>query len=180
MSPRIKLQPNPLTRAEVETLVADIATAANSKRSITALIDARILETRKEFEEPLANIDTEIKNKSALVQSWAEANPEAFGKLKSLKLAFGTIGFRTGTPKLKTLSGWTFARVLKRLLELPWGHAFVRVAEEIDREGLIAVSRQGSLSDEQLREAGCRVAQDETFFVEPDLAAIEQRLTNAA
>lgn len=180
MSKRIKLQSNPLTRAEVESLVADIATAANTKRAINTQIDEQILAIRKEHEAGLAAAETEIKNKSALVQSWAEANPEAFGKLKSLRLAFGTIGFRTGTPKLKTLSGWTFARVLERLLALPWGRAYVRVAEDIDREALIAASRQGNLTDAELREAGCRVAQDESFFIEPDLAAIEQRLTNAA
>lgn len=180
MSKRIKLQSNPLTRAEVESHVADIATFANAKRAITATIDASILEIRKKAEAELTALDTDIKNKSALVQSWAEANPEAFGKLKSIKFAFGTIGFRTGTPKLKTLSGFTFVRVLQRLLEVTWGSAFVRVVEEIDREALIAAVRQGSLTDSQLREAGCRVAQDESFFIEPDLAAIEQRLTNAA
>ena len=180
MSKRIKLQSNPLTRADVETLVADIATSANAKRAINAQIDEQILVIRKAHEAELAATDAEIKNKSALVQSWAEANPEAFGKLKSIKLAFGTIGFRTGTPKLKTLSGWTFSRVLARLVSLPWGRPYVRVTEEIDREALIADSRCFALTDAQLREAGCRVAQDESFFIEPDLAALEQRLTNAA
>jgi phage host-nuclease inhibitor protein Gam len=180
MSKRIKLQANPLTRAEVESLVADIATFANAKRAITATIDASILEIRKKAEAELTALDTDIKNKSALVQAWAEANPEAFGKLKSIKLPFGTIGFRTGTPKLKTLSGFTFVRVLQRLLELPWGRSYVRVTEEIDRASLIEDSRCFALSDSQLREAGCRVVQDESFFIEPDLTAIEQRLTNAA
>lgn len=180
MSKRIKLQTNPLTRAEIESLVADIATAANTKRAINAEIDARVLEIRKEHEAELAEADAEIKHKSALVQSWAEANPEAFGKLKSLRLPFGVIGFRTGTPKLKTLSGFTFPRVLERLLSLPWGRAFVRVTEEIDREALIAASRSLSLTDSNLREAGCRVAQDESFFIEPDLSAVEKRLTAAA
>lgn len=180
MSKRIKLQTNPLTRAEVEALVADIAKAANEKRAMTATIDAKVLEIRGAYEGALAETDTEIKTKSALVQAWAEANPEAFGKLKSIRMPFGTIGFRTGTPKLKTLSGFTFVRVLQRLLELAWGRAYVRVVEEIDREGLIAAVRQGSLTDSELREAGCRVAQDESFFIEPDLSAIEQRLTNAA
>jgi phage host-nuclease inhibitor protein Gam len=180
MSKRIKLPSNPLTRAEVENLVADIATAANTKRSINAGLDQQILELRRQAEPLLAEADAEIKNKSALVQSWAEANPEAFGKLKSLKLTFGTIGFRTGTPKLKTLSGFTFKRVLERLLSLPWGRAFVRVTEEIDREALIAASRSMALTDSKLREAGCRVAQDESFFIEPDLSAIENRLTTAA
>lgn len=177
---RIKLQPNPLTRDDIETLVADIATAANTKRSITATVDSQILDIRQHHAGSLSILDAEIKTKSALVQSWAEANPEAFGKLKSLKLPFGTIGFRTGTPKLKTLSGFTLARVLARLCELAWGRAFVRVAEEVNKESLIAAHRDGSLTDAELRQAGCRVTQEETFFIEPDLAAIEKRLTTPA
>jgi phage host-nuclease inhibitor protein Gam len=172
---RIKLQSTALSRAEVETLVGQIAEATNSKRATMAEIDEHILALRKQYEPGLTQIETEIKTKSALVKSWAEANREEFGKLKSIRLTFGTIGFRTGTPKLTLLSRWTWDKALAAVQTvLP---AFVRSKPEIDKEAIIA---QRAELGEFLPMAGLKITQAESFFIEPDLAALEKRVSASA
>lgn len=169
-----------LTRADAERIVARIAEISAIKRQYIADTDAEILKIRERYAAQIDAIDAEIKTQTALVQAWAEANHPEFGNRKSLEFPAGKIGFRTGQPKLKTLTGWTFARVLQTLAAVPWGRAFVRVKEEVDKEGLIAAHQTASLAPGQLREIGCRVDQDEAFFIEPDLTAIENRLTTEA
>lgn len=168
MSTRIKSTTS-LTRADAEALVARIATIANWRRQYIAETDAAILAARERHAAQIDAIDAEIKTQSALVQAWAEANPQEFGNRKSIDFPAGKVGFRTGTPKVKTLAGWTFARVLEKLNSLTWGRAFVRVKEEIDKESLIAAHSQANLAPGELREIGVRIDQDEAFFIEPDL-----------
>ncbi len=51
------------------------------------------------------------------MQAYALENPEIFGKKKSVEGAHGTFGFRTGTPKLKLLKGFTWGAVTNLLKE---------------------------------------------------------------
>jgi phage host-nuclease inhibitor protein Gam len=178
MTTRIK--PATLTRDDAERLVGEIAAAVNQQRSITAQIDDEILRIRTSREGDLVDLAAAIKEKSALVQAWADANHDAFGNRKSLTLTHGTIGYRTGNPKVKTLAGWTFSRVLEKLKSLPWGHAFVRVKEELDKDAILSTHATGSFSPGDLRTIGVRVEQDETFFVDPNLTETETRQTAEA
>ena len=87
-----------------------------------------------------------------------------FAKKKSLEMVHGTIGFRTGTPKLKTLKGFTWASAKNLVCEfLP---AFIRTTEEIAKDKLLA-DRDVEGMTEKMAQCGIMVAQDETFYVEP-------------
>lgn len=169
-----------VTREEAELLVNDIALAENRRRALNAEMDEKILAIRESYTPALDQCSSDIKAKSVIVQAWAESAPEEFAKKKHVKFYAGAVGFRTGTPKLKTLSGWTFARVLEKLQSLAWGAAFVRVKSEVDKEGLIAQVSQGILQPAELREIGVKVEQDEAFYIEPDLTVIQDRLSQEA
>ena len=93
-----------------------------------------------------------------------ENREELFTKRKSLETTHGTIGFRTSTPKLKTLKGFTWASVLNLLKEfLP---DYVRTAEEPAKDKLLA-DREDEEVSALFPKVGIAVVQDETFFVEP-------------
>jgi phage host-nuclease inhibitor protein Gam len=177
MKSRIKIPEKSISREEVESLVNEIAQSVNNQRKLSAEMDHQILAIREAYGPDIDQCAMEIKTKSLLVQSWAEANPDEFAKRKTVEFPAGKVGFRTGTPKLKTLSGWTFPRALEKLKSLAWGMAFVRVKEELDKEGLIAASNQGTIAASELREAGVKVDQDESFFIEPDLTAFDSRVS---
>ena len=98
------------------------------------------------------------------ITSYALANKDSlFVKKKSLDSLHGTIGFRTGTPKLKTLKGFTWNTVTNLLKEfLP---AYVRIAEEPAKDKLLTERNNEQIAD-FFPKIGVVVTQDETFFVE--------------
>jgi phage host-nuclease inhibitor protein Gam len=173
-------QPVPVSRPEAELLVNEIALSENRRRILAAEADEKILAIRESYTPALDQCAADIKVKSSIVKVWADANPEEFAKKKHVEFFSGKVGYRTGTPKLKCRSGWTIARVLETLKTLEWGFAFIRIIEEIAKDELISAINQGRLTEKEQSEIGVRVEQDESFYIEPDLALVQERLTKEA
>ena len=143
-------------------------------------MDTELQQVREKYEANLAELADFCATKTALVHAWAEANPEEFGKRKSIEFVHGTIGFRTGTPKLKTLLKWKWDMVLHAVKNSTMFKEFVRVKEELAKELILAAVSQGKLSETDLRAIGCQVVQEESFFVDPKLTETETRVTSEA
>lgn len=171
---RIKLKgPAIKTREEMETLVGQIAAQQNFISQTTTLMDQRIIEVRAEYEQQIAGAQEDLKPLMEAARSWCEANGDAFAGKKSIEMVQGIVGFRTGTPKLKTLAGWTWDRVLEKLRTTC--REFIRTKEEVDKEAIIGARE--NLLDGDLRNMGVKIVQDESFFVEPKLTPVENRQT---
>ena len=93
-----------------------------------------------------------------------ENREELFSKRKSMETTHGTLGFRTGQPKLKTKKGFTWAAVLELLKK--FGKDYVRTVEEPAKDKLLA-NRDNEECQQLMEDCGILVAQDETFYVEP-------------
>jgi len=164
----------PKTREEAVSIVGEIAELKITETQTKALMDQRLKEVREEYEGQLADINDRLTPLLLRVQAWAEANTQEFGKFKSLDMLHGFIGWRISTPTLKTLSGWTWARVLEALKML--GHSpFIRVKEEVDKQAIIA--QREALLDGDLRQFGCKIIQEEMFYVDPKTTPTEARVT---
>jgi hypothetical protein len=91
---------------------------------------------------------------------------------KSKRLHFGIAGLRKSPPKLKRLKGFTWAKVIDKIRELrfDWA-AFVEVKYSLKKDAL----KRSTLTAEELVELGCKISQDEEFFVEtlPEMIAEE-------
>jgi len=166
------------TRAEMETLAGEIAEMKNRQRAHSAEMDAGLNEIRKRYAAILGGLDEQIAARMELAREWAEANLAEFGAAKSLELTHAVIGYRTGQPQLKTLTGWTWERVLEKLASLPGAGELVRTKVEVNKQQILA--ERGNLGAERLREMGVRVAQEETFFVDPKLNGVDGRERLAA
>ncbi|MDR2676097.1 MAG: host-nuclease inhibitor Gam family protein [Opitutaceae bacterium] len=166
---RIRItKPVVATRADAETMLGEIAEASALRAGLVAELEGRIVEIRQEYEGKIDALDRDVELKTSLLKQWAEASPEEFtDNRKSIDLLHGRLGFRTGTPKLKTLAGWTWERVMEALKKDCLGAQFVRVKEAVDKEGLLSAHAAGALVDAQLRGIGVRVVQEEGFFVDP-------------
>lgn len=176
---RIKYTPEKLTKESVEALVGTIAELKTAERSLKAELDTAITELKRQYEPALTALNTQVDAILPKVQAWAEANPDEFGGNKSIQLLHGIIGFRTGMPCLKTAKGWTWERVLGSLKTL--APVFVRTKEEVDKAAIIAAST-GTNPDQRLSVAdlmafGCRIEQSESFFVEPILHEVPNKVT---
>ena len=132
--------------------------------SITAEMDVKITAIREKYADKLTDLVDKREDAFEKLEVFAKENPDRFTKKKSLELTHGTIGFRTGTPSLKTLKGFTWASVTNLLTEfLP---DFVRTKTEPDKEMLLARREENEVSD-LFSKVGIEVKQEESFFVLP-------------
>lgn len=153
-----------VTREMAEDAFATFADADARQKQITAKMDVEMTRIREKFSDDLNNLQDQKDEAFALLQNFAENNRDEFGKKKSLEFQHGVLGFRTGTPKLKTLKGFTWASVLGLLkVHLP---SYVRTIEEPAKDRLLS-DREEPDTFKKFKDVGIYVDQDETFFVEP-------------
>jgi phage host-nuclease inhibitor protein Gam len=158
------LLPGNTSREQAEDSFAQFADADAKQQRIQATMDVAITKIREKYAEEINKL-SEIKDTAfEVVQTYAVNNRDAFGNKKSMELTHGVIGFRTGTPKLKTRKGFTWASALNLLKEfLP---AYVRTVEEPAKDRLLA-DRDVPEVSVLFAKVGIMVDQDETFFIEP-------------
>ena len=154
-----------ITSEQMEQAFADYAKADARQQKITADMDVAMTKIREKWQDELTRLAETKDNAFDILQAYAlENRDELFSKRKSLETTHGTLGFRTGTPTLKTRKGFTWASVLEMLKEfLP---NYVRTKEEPAKDKLLA-DREDEEVAALFPKVGVVVVQDETFFVEP-------------
>lgn len=166
-----------ITAEQANDAFASYAKADAQMQKINADIELQCAKIREKHADELTRLSEEKEKAFDTLQAYAVENQaELFTKKKSLEMTHGTIGFRTGTPKLKTLKGFTWASALQLVKEFLPG--YVRQTEEIakdkllaDRDSEVMVTGDplgpGKPMREQMAKCGIAVTQDETFYVEP-------------
>ena len=154
-----------VTSEQMEQAFAEYAKADARQQKITADMDVAMTKIREKWQDELTRLAETKDNAFDILQAYAlENRDELFSKRKSLETTHGTLGFRTGTPTLKTRKGFTWASVLEMLKEfLP---NYVRTKEEPAKDKLLA-DREDEEVAALFPKGGVVVVQDETFFVEP-------------
>ena len=176
-----------VTRESADEAFAIYAKSDAQIQKITADIELQCAKIREKYADKLATLGDEKDKAFDTLQAYATENQaELFTKKKSLEMAHGVIGFRTGTPKLKTLKGFTWASALQLAKKfLPF--SYIRQTEEIAKDKLLADrdlkevavydTQTGDPREVTMREAmaacGIQVTQDETFYVEPKKEEVE-------
>ncbi len=169
-----------VTREAADVAFATFAKADASINKINADIELQCAKIREKHQAELTRLTAERDSSFEMLQAFATENQtELFSKKKSLDMAHGTIGFRTGTPKLKTLKGFTWASALE-LVKAFMPSSYIRKVEEIAKDKLLAdrdledvkITESGLMEQEvTMKEAmakcGIQVVQEETFYVEP-------------
>lgn len=154
-----------ITSEQMEQAFADYAKADARQQKITAEMDIQMAKIREKWQDELAKLAETKENAFDILQVYALENREIlFSKRKSLETTHGTLGFRTGTPTLKTRKGFTWASVLEMLKEFMPN--YVRTKEEPAKDKLLA-DREDEEVAALFPKVGVVVVQDETFFVEP-------------
>jgi phage host-nuclease inhibitor protein Gam len=150
---------------QMEQAFGEYAVADAKLAKVNATIDVQMTAIREKYADDIGRLN-EVKDKAFdVMQAFALAHKdELFAKKKSMESVHGTIGFRTGTPKLKLLKGFTWGAVTNLLKEfLP---AYVRTTDEPAKDKLLADRDCGETAS-LFGKCGISVTQDETFFVEP-------------
>ena len=154
-----------VTREDADVAFGMYAKADAQINKINAEIELACAKIREKHADRLAALSEERDQAFDTLQAFATENQaELFAKKKSLDMTHGTIGFRTGTPKLKTLKGFTWASALNLVKEfLP---SFIRTSEEVAKDKLLADRDEEGMT-EKMAKCGIQVVQDETFYVDP-------------
>ena len=167
---RMKKSKGPLlkTREDVELCMGALAELTIKRMGIEATLNDELKAVRDRYQEELANVGEDADAEFRLLKEWAEAHPEEFKDRKSMELTHGALGFRTGTPAVRFLKGWTETMVLAVLdMAAELRERYVRVVVEINKQALIE-DREG-LGADKLNAFGLKITQSETFFVEPKI-----------
>ncbi len=160
-----------VSRETFEGAFADYAAADAKIQNITTKMDVEITRIREKYQDDIARLQDVKEVAFEVMQVYATENKdEIFAKRKSVETVHGVVGFRTGTPKLKPLKGFTWPAITNLLKEfLP---NYVRNSEEPAKDKLIA-DREDEEIAKLFPKVGIAITQEETFFVEPKKEATE-------
>lgn len=154
-----------VSREKADEAFAAYAAADARQQHITAKMDVEITRIREKYQDELAHLQETKDQSFEILKTFAiEQKETLFNKKKSLETVHGVIGFRTGTPKLKTRKGFTWGAVTNLLKEFLPG--YVRIIEEPAKDRLLA-DRDVPETADLFEKVGIFVDQEETFFVEP-------------
>lgn len=155
----------PVSLEQAEQIMSDYAMLDARLSEITSKMDQKITEIRELHGEALQSLGDQRQDRLTQLQLFAETNKQLFGKKKSIDMAHGVIGFRTGTPKLKTIKGFTWPAITNLLKKaLP---DYVRTVDEPAKDKLLADRDKPEVNQYFNKDGiGCEVVQEETFFVE--------------
>ena len=158
-----KLNENILELARREAFIARKEAEMNEK----------IQEIKEKFETDTEEARKGKKFYQDELERFALVNKSLFANKRSLALAYGKIGFRTGTPKVMLLNRKYNWKTVLELLKKIFGKKYVRTKEEPNKDAILSDIAQSKLDDSKLAAVGLKVDQNEKFFVEIDWEAID-------
>ncbi|MFA5688599.1 MAG: host-nuclease inhibitor Gam family protein [Kiritimatiellales bacterium] len=154
------------TREEFEQALNDVAAMSVEQRRLEAERDAKLQEIQEAFNDDINDVKTKIKGLLAQAEKYALSHrAEIFqsGK-KSGETSLALFGFRSSTPALALLNRkWTWDEVVNALISAGRPE-FIVTKSTPDKDAMKA-----RLNDTELAAVGCRVKQDESFWIEPKL-----------
>lgn len=155
-------------RAELELAAGRCAELIVEQAALTDELNARIVALRQEYEAKLTVLADQIERQTDRIHAYVEAHPDIIppGR-KSVELIHAILGYRTGTPKVVALKGWTLKEALEACLR--YRPKWVRHTPSLDKEQIIADVPVGGV----VESVGLTVVQEETFFVAPKLEEAE-------
>ena len=155
------------TRQQLDAVLENIAHLQHERDELYLTQENEIAAVRQRYRAPLTEMEHYLDLETSWAESWARAHPEAFSAERSLACAHATIGFRATPPRIERASRrWTWSRIAVTLAGLAWGKRYLRIpSPEVDKDALLA--DLADLSPVELRNAGIKVAQGESFFITP-------------
>lgn len=156
-------------REQLEITLGQFAEVTLEHEGLKNEMEERIRKVREEYETKFAELDNESKALLKEMGAWADEHPEEFAGKKSLDLVHGTIGYRTGMPRVTLPRGVKEDEVVAELEWLDECQQFIRVKHELDKDRIIAAfaaddDPAGYTQTAALSEIGIKVAQTERFF----------------
>ena len=154
-----------ISREEYEKSMAEYAAAEAKSQTLTAKMEAELNKVRAKYAVDLEDLEEVKETHFKVVEQYAiEHREDLFKDKKKVEGMYGTIGFRTGSPKLKLIEGFTWPYVTERCREfLP---EYVKTSYDLAKSKLLA-DRAKTGMDELFEKVGVQVVQEESFYLDP-------------
>lgn len=156
-----------VSRTVAEEAFAQYNQVMASLQALEAKMNAEVTAIREKYDNPIGNLQDAADRNFEILQVYAAEHPELFDKKKSVEWTHGIFGYRTGTPKLKTIKGFTWSSV-KNILERLFPD-YLRTTTEVNKELLLA---NREVIADTMPQMGIEVVQDETFYIQPNLQKV--------
>ena len=144
---------------DVNAALKDIAQGEIEIAEIEGKMNIDINDIKEAAEKEIAPIRTLIEDLGKQLKEFAELNRPDFGKQKSKKLAFGTLGWRAS--KSISIKKALTEKIIDNLRKLGMTDC-VKVSETINKDVL------GTYPDDKIVAAGATVNKKDTFWYETD------------
>ena len=154
-----------ISKQEFEKSMAEYAAADAKSQSLTAKMEAELNKVRAKYAGELEDLEAVKETHFNVVEQYAvEHREELFKDKKKVEGMYGTIGFRTGSPKLKLIDGFTWPYVTERCREfLP---DYVKTTFDVAKSKLLADRGKNGMN-ELFEKVGVQVVQEESFYLDP-------------
>lgn len=133
----------------------------------------------KEYEDRAAPHLAGIKDRQAILETWAALHKDEQPGRRSWVFPRAIIGWRKAGPTVKTKSRVKIVDVVARLLQVPWGKTYLRQADpQLDKDALLRDRDQ--LTRDQLDSLGIKFDDPDKFYVDPPNEKAEHSATENA
>ncbi len=150
---------------EVNAALEELGRIDREVRIITAAAGEDIDRARAKAKVQADPLNLHRKSLEAGLEQFAAHHKGDFGGKRSRRLTFGTIGWRKGTGKFKTLRGWNWKKIAEELDRLRL-ESFLRRKVEADKEALEKAHRADDIDDERLAGFGLKWKVEDEFYYE--------------
>ncbi len=155
------------TREQLEGVFGEYCSILIEYNKQQLSLEEQITELRTKYEAPLTELKRQVDELYNDMMAWASLNLGEFGDKKRLDLIHGSIGFRSGTPAVKQLTGVKVEYTLGLVQTDPDLQIYTREKVELDKERILGDFQGGKLTVEDLRKVGLRIERQESFYVSP-------------
>ncbi len=140
---RLKLGTTISSIEELGEVLGEYATCVIERDAIKVELEKKIAELREAVRPQTESLDATEKALLSDMAAFCQEHPEIFPDgTKSVELAHGTIGFRTGMPKVTLKRGMSEDDLVQRLLE-DGVERWVRQVPALDKQKILADYAEG-------------------------------------
>lgn len=134
---------------QADSLVKQYGDTYNELAHLQADLDEEIAALKERYQDRAKPLQESLNAKLVAVQTWAEANREKLtegGKIKTVRLGNGEIGWRVRPPSVRLKKGFTADMIVETCKKLGINR-FVRTKLEPNKEAMLAEPEAAKLID---------------------------------
>lgn len=156
------------TRSDAERAVSELQSLHIERDGVVNQMEERLAAIRDEYAERLDGLNADIQAEEKLVLAWLKKNEKLFeGPPRSIEFPCGTVGYRLGQERLKTLKGWTWDRVETAVKNYQMAE-YLKTVHTLDRDAILRDAKLDSdpIPENTMRQIGLKLHQDDKPYIE--------------